>query len=191
MELPIVTREHFNRWYSLRAYYTALTLADAPIQAACILIYTVITYVMTAQPMEFFRFGLFFGIITMTAFVAQSLGLVVGALFDVKVMVAEWWHWLVFTDQTMLYGLNRNAFSATCLREHLLFLIFSACESATWRINPHVSILGGALSVSISQRARFVWLCVAQRSDKAHRTACLLSPPRPCSVVCVHAPAVC
>lgn len=96
MELPIVTREHFNRWYSLQAYYTALTLADAPIQAACILIYTVITYVMTAQPLEFFRFGLFFGIITMTAFVAQSLGLMVGALFNVKVRMARWrgeWVW--------------------------------------------------------------------------------------------------
>lgn len=87
LELPIVTREHFNRWYSLRAYYTALTLADAPVQAACIFIYTVITYLMTSQPLEFFRFGLFFGVVLMTAFVAQSLGLVVGALFSVKVRI--------------------------------------------------------------------------------------------------------
>lgn len=114
MELPIVTREHFNRWYSLRAYYTALTLADAPIQAACIFIYTVITYVMTAQPLEFFRFGLFFGIITMTAFVAQSLGLVVGALFNVKVMLVKWRHLQVKPDRAISYGLNQNAFYATC-----------------------------------------------------------------------------
>lgn len=87
MELPIVAREHFNRWYSLRAYYAALTLADAPIQAACIFIYIVITYLMTAQPLELYRFALFFGIILITAFVAQSLGLVVGALFNVKVRV--------------------------------------------------------------------------------------------------------
>lgn len=85
LELPIVTREHFNRWYSLKAYYAAMTLADFPIQTGCIAIYIAVTYLMTSQPLEFFRLGLFFAICLMTAFVAQSLGLVVGALFSVKV----------------------------------------------------------------------------------------------------------
>lgn len=135
LELPIVTREHFNRWYSLQAYYTALTLADAPIQAACIFIYTIITYLMTAQPLEFFRFGLFFGIILMTAFVAQSVGLVVGALFNVKVIInaggargerRERGH-----GHHPTYKLNQNLFDSHArvfsAREmgHLLFLIFS------------------------------------------------------------------
>lgn len=84
LELPIVTREHFNRWYSLKAYYVAMTLADAPIQMGCVMLYIVITYFMTAQPMELFRIGLFFAICLMVVFVAQSLGLVVGALFNVK-----------------------------------------------------------------------------------------------------------
>ncbi|KAJ6646154.1 ATP-binding cassette subfamily G member 4 [Pseudolycoriella hygida] len=84
LELPIVTREHFNRWYSLKAYYVAMTLADAPIQVGCILIYIIITYIMTSQPLEWFRFGLFFVICLMVALVAQSIGLVVGALFSVK-----------------------------------------------------------------------------------------------------------
>ena len=87
LELPIVTREHFNRWYSLKAYYVAMTLADAPIQTGCIFIYIVITYLMTSQPMELFRISLFFTILLMTAFVAASLGLVVGALFSVKVCI--------------------------------------------------------------------------------------------------------
>ncbi|XP_037042712.1 ATP-binding cassette sub-family G member 4-like [Bradysia coprophila] len=84
LELPIVTREHFNRWYSLKAYYVAMTLADAPIQVGCILIYIIITYLMTSQPLEWFRFGLFFVICLMVALVAQSIGLAVGALFSVK-----------------------------------------------------------------------------------------------------------
>ncbi len=40
---------------------------------------------MTSQPLEWFRFGLFFVICLMVALVAQSIGLVVGALFNVKV----------------------------------------------------------------------------------------------------------
>lgn len=98
LELPIVTREHFNRWYSLKAYYVAMTLADAPIQTGCIAIYIVITYLMTSQPLEFFRLGLFFAICLMTAFVAQSLGLVVGALFSVKVIITS----------------NKNIYISTC-----------------------------------------------------------------------------
>lgn len=41
---------------------------------------------MTAQPLELYRIGLFFGMCLMVAFVAQGLGLVVGSLFDVKVI---------------------------------------------------------------------------------------------------------
>ncbi|XP_052864562.1 uncharacterized protein LOC128271162 [Anopheles cruzii] len=84
LELPIITREHFNRWYSLRAYYIAMTVADIPIQLLCTLTYIVITYFMTGQPPEAFRIGLFTLICLMVAWVAQGLGLLVASLFDVK-----------------------------------------------------------------------------------------------------------
>uniref|UniRef100_A0A182JLA7 Uncharacterized protein n=1 Tax=Anopheles atroparvus TaxID=41427 RepID=A0A182JLA7_ANOAO len=84
LELPIITREHFNRWYSLRAYYIAMTVADIPIQLLCTLTYILITYYMTAQPPEAFRVGLFTLICLMVAWVAQGLGLLVASLFDVK-----------------------------------------------------------------------------------------------------------
>ncbi|XP_049533755.1 ABC transporter G family member 6 [Anopheles darlingi] len=84
LELPIITREHFNRWYSLRAYYIAMTVADIPIQLLCTVTYIVITYFMTAQPPEAFRIGLFTVICLMVAWVAQGLGLLVASLFDVK-----------------------------------------------------------------------------------------------------------
>lgn len=81
----MVSREHFNRWYSLRAYYMALTLADIPIQLICTLIFVVISYVLTNQPLEIYRLVLFFGMTVMASLVAQSIGLVVGATFNVKV----------------------------------------------------------------------------------------------------------
>lgn len=85
LELPIITREHFNRWYSLRAYYIAMTLADIPIQILCSLVYLVVTYLMTEQPLQWQRFGLFVAICIMVCLVAQALGLLVGAIFSVKV----------------------------------------------------------------------------------------------------------
>ncbi|XP_055593429.1 ATP-binding cassette sub-family G member 4 [Uranotaenia lowii] len=84
LELPIITREHFNRWYSLRAYYIAMTVADIPIQMLCTVTYIVITYYMTGQPPEAFRITLFTVICLMVAWVAQGLGILVASLFNVK-----------------------------------------------------------------------------------------------------------
>ncbi|XP_030240477.1 ATP-binding cassette sub-family G member 4 [Drosophila navojoa] len=84
LEFPIVSREHFNRWYSLRAYYVAITLADLPIQVICSSLFIVPTYLMTRQPLEPWRFGMFFLIVFMTALVAQSIGLTVGAALNLN-----------------------------------------------------------------------------------------------------------
>ncbi|XP_017075897.2 ABC transporter G family member 41 [Drosophila eugracilis] len=84
LEFPIVSREHFNRWYSLRAYYVAITLADLPIQIICSALFIVPTYLMTQQPLELWRFGLFFLIVFVTALVSQSIGLAVGAALSLK-----------------------------------------------------------------------------------------------------------
>lgn len=98
LELPIITREYFNRWYSLKAYYVAMTLADAPIQAGCVLVYTAITYFMTDQPLEFYRFALFTLCCASVSFVAQSIGLVVGTVFSLKVSIVTHNYITQFTD---------------------------------------------------------------------------------------------
>lgn len=85
LEFPIISREHFNRWYSLRAYYIALTLADFPIQLLCTFFFILISYLMTWQPMEISRFFLFFFMVLMSGLVGQSIGLVVGASLNVTV----------------------------------------------------------------------------------------------------------
>ncbi|KAL3266498.1 hypothetical protein HHI36_010668 [Cryptolaemus montrouzieri] len=84
-ELPIISREHFNKWYSLKAYYLAVTLADIPIQIFATFLYAVITYTLTKQPTdEPYRIAYFMFMCVLISLVAQSFGLFIGASMDVK-----------------------------------------------------------------------------------------------------------
>lgn len=80
-----MAREHFNRWYSKRAYYCALTFTDFPLQFVCVLVYIVITYSMTAQPQESFRLGYVLALTLMLSLISQTIGIIIGAAFGVKV----------------------------------------------------------------------------------------------------------
>lgn len=84
LELPVLIKENFNRWYSLRSYYLAITLSDIPFQAIFCVMYVGIVYYMTSQPPEMFRFGMFLSACLLISFVAQSVGLVVGAAMNVQ-----------------------------------------------------------------------------------------------------------
>ncbi|GLV33102.1 uncharacterized protein CBL_10449 [Carabus blaptoides fortunei] len=84
LEMPVLLKENFNRWYSLRSYYLAITLSDIPFQTVFCIIYITIVYFMTSQPLEFFRYGMFLGACLLVSFVAQSVGLVVGAAMNVQ-----------------------------------------------------------------------------------------------------------
>jgi len=46
--------------------------------------YAIIVYVLTGQPNEYFRFGMFLSACLLISFVAQSVGLVVGAAMNVQ-----------------------------------------------------------------------------------------------------------
>lgn len=48
-------------------------------------VYVTIVYFMTSQPPEIARFGMFLGACLLVSFVAQSVGLVVGAAMNVQV----------------------------------------------------------------------------------------------------------
>ncbi|XP_076239723.1 ATP-binding cassette subfamily G member 4 isoform X1 [Calliopsis andreniformis] len=84
LELPVLLKENFNRWYSLKAYYLAITLSDIPFQAIFCIVYVTIVYFMTSQPTEIMRFSMFMGTCLLISFVAQSVGLVVGAAMNVQ-----------------------------------------------------------------------------------------------------------
>ncbi|XP_072938807.1 ATP-binding cassette sub-family G member 1 [Epargyreus clarus] len=82
-EMSILSKEHFNRWYSLGSYYISITIVDLPISIVSCAIFSVIVYTMSSQPLTAARFGMFFAISLYTVLVAQSFGLMVGAAFNV------------------------------------------------------------------------------------------------------------
>ncbi|XP_044255746.1 ATP-binding cassette sub-family G member 4 [Tribolium madens] len=84
LEMPVLLKEHFNRWYSLRSYYLAITISDIPFQTIFCVLYVTIVYFMTSQPAELNRYLMFLGACLLVSFVAQSVGLVVGAAMNVQ-----------------------------------------------------------------------------------------------------------
>ncbi|CAK1549452.1 unnamed protein product [Leptosia nina] len=82
-EMSILLKEHFNRWYSLGSYYISVTVVDLPISIFSCAIFSVIVYTMSSQPLDLARFAMFFTISIYTVLVAQSFGLMVGAVFNV------------------------------------------------------------------------------------------------------------
>ncbi|KYN05399.1 PREDICTED: ATP-binding cassette sub-family G member 4 [Cyphomyrmex costatus] len=83
MQMSILLKEHFNRWYSLKAFYTAITLIDVPISIICCIFFSIIVYLMSAQPWEIIRFSMFLSISLLIMFIGQGTGLMIGAVFNV------------------------------------------------------------------------------------------------------------
>ncbi|XP_047019492.1 ATP-binding cassette sub-family G member 1 [Helicoverpa zea] len=82
-EMSILSKEHFNRWYSLGSFYTSITIVDLPVSIVGCAVFSVIVYTMSSQPLDIVRFSMFFSISLYTVLVAQSFGLMIGAVFSV------------------------------------------------------------------------------------------------------------
>lgn len=82
-------------------------------------IFTVLIYLITSQPLELNRFGMFFAISICVTIVGQSIGLMVGAWFDVVVSYRD--------DQHKLYSSHPNLmfdFSSFAILYFFICVIF-------------------------------------------------------------------
>lgn len=88
-ELAIFMKEYHNGYYSTFVYFIATSLVDLPFQIVFPVVYILITYPMTCQPMEYYRFGLFSLISCLVSLVSQSIGLLISTMFSnsLKVIV--------------------------------------------------------------------------------------------------------
>ncbi|KYN43611.1 ATP-binding cassette sub-family G member 1 [Trachymyrmex septentrionalis] len=84
LELPVLLKENFNRWYSLKSYYLAITISDLPFQTVFCILYVTVVYFLTSQPADTTRFSMFLVTCLLISFVAQSVGLMVGAAMNVQ-----------------------------------------------------------------------------------------------------------
>ncbi|XP_026811601.1 ATP-binding cassette sub-family G member 4-like isoform X1 [Rhopalosiphum maidis] len=82
LEIQILSKEHFNQWYSLLSYYLSFTIVDLPIQVLCTFLYCVVLYYFTGQPLEWPRFGLYTLMMLMVGLLSQTIGMLMGTLFS-------------------------------------------------------------------------------------------------------------
>ncbi|XP_054168940.1 ATP-binding cassette sub-family G member 4-like [Oppia nitens] len=81
LDMQVFRKERTNGWYSCGTYYLAKTLADMPFQFVFPATFTAVSYYMTGQDGSVLRFGGFTAISIAIALIAQSQGLLIGALF--------------------------------------------------------------------------------------------------------------
>ncbi|CAG0892107.1 unnamed protein product [Darwinula stevensoni] len=100
LEFNVLQKETLNKWYSLKAYHMAKMLSDIPFVGLCTSVYLVISYFMTAQPMDADRFLRYLVLTVYVALITQTLGFMIGTIFPIQ----------YYYEGTMacIYGYNRQ-----------------------------------------------------------------------------------
>uniref|UniRef100_A0A182IJD2 Uncharacterized protein n=1 Tax=Anopheles atroparvus TaxID=41427 RepID=A0A182IJD2_ANOAO len=83
-ESACLVQESKNNWYSLKAYYWAKIIVELPTLFCSSLVFVVIVYFFTSQPLEWFRFGMFTLVCLLFGWISQMLGLLLGSLMPIQ-----------------------------------------------------------------------------------------------------------
>ncbi|KAL7738711.1 hypothetical protein ACLKA6_017391, partial [Drosophila palustris] len=88
LEINMLTREHFNRWYNLGPYFLSLISFEIPFQSLCAVLYIVISVRLTDNDsVDAFRIYYFIILAIMVTLSAQAWGFFVGATLPTKLAV--------------------------------------------------------------------------------------------------------
>lgn len=88
LEIDMLTREHFNRWYKLGPYYLSLISFEIPFQSLCAVLYIVISVRLTDNDsVDSYRIYYFIILAIMATLSAQAWGFFVGATLPTKLAV--------------------------------------------------------------------------------------------------------
>ncbi|XP_055387270.1 ATP-binding cassette sub-family G member 1 [Condylostylus longicornis] len=87
LETSAFLREHLNGWYSKESYFISKLISDIPLQLICPTAFISFAYYLTGQPMESERFAQSWLISFLTVMLGQSIGLVAGSSFCLKLAV--------------------------------------------------------------------------------------------------------
>ncbi|XP_028140494.2 ATP-binding cassette subfamily G member 4-like [Diabrotica virgifera virgifera] len=79
IEVKLLKREYFNRWFSLKPYFLASTIVNIPMLVGYGMIFISIVFFMTGQPIEWQRFLMFTMIAINVGFCSQGLGYAIGS----------------------------------------------------------------------------------------------------------------
>lgn len=85
LQVQLLKREYFNRWYRLNVYYLALVLAKLPIQITLAIVYITMVYLFTDQPISVSRMLMFYTISILVSLTSESWGLLVASRLRVVV----------------------------------------------------------------------------------------------------------
>ncbi|GBP31659.1 ATP-binding cassette sub-family G member 1 [Eumeta japonica] len=82
-EVQLLRREYFNRWYGLKPYYAALVVSRIPSTVIFSLVFLILTYIFTDQPLELHRMAMFCSASVLVAMISESLGTVISSMLNV------------------------------------------------------------------------------------------------------------
>lgn len=84
-QVQLLKREHFNKWYRLVPYYSAMIVAKLPIQLTLAALYITMVYCLTGQPFEWHRVGMFYLASILVSLTSESFGLLVSSRLSIVV----------------------------------------------------------------------------------------------------------
>ncbi|XP_013115822.2 ATP-binding cassette sub-family G member 4 [Stomoxys calcitrans] len=82
-EIHFIRREYFNHWYRISSYFVALLTSQLPLLCGMSIISSIMVYLLTGQPMQFWRFCMFAAMVILISLVSLSFGILVGSCFNI------------------------------------------------------------------------------------------------------------